>query len=293
MKKLIALFAIICVVAVSGCLGGDDEVVITKGYGLEITNFTSNLYGLYSGQTTHVTMRIENHGESKVYDTYGLALIIVPGDWDITQDKAQELKKDLNFEDTTRGIAMGTDQYTWTIKAPAITPGTKRPDSITGRIYYDYQTVAVGTLWVYPESELGSTSNKLSYKTSRGPIAISMNVVPDPIIAYSDEEMFTLNIELTNLGGGTVYTPETVDADGYSISDAERNVIELDIDVGDDLYVDPSCLDHVEFFGNKANVICDVTVEDAPDARQSYPITVTADYGYYKDQTINIEVTGK
>lgn len=294
MKKIIALFTIICVVAVSGCLGDDEPVMSAKGYGLEITNFTSNLYGLYSGQTTHVTMRIENHGESKVLKDYGLALLIVPGDWDITQDKNQALKKDLNFENSDRGIAMGTDQYTWTIKAPAITPGSKRPDSITGRIYYDYQTVAEGTLWLYPESELGSTQNKLTYKTQRGPIAISMTLVPDPVVVYSSGEMFNLNIDLTNVGGGTVYMPETVDADSYSISDADRNVINLDVNIPG-LKVDDDCLEHVEFFGNKASVICDITYDEisVPSAKQSYPVSVKADYGYYKDQTINIEVTGK
>jgi len=299
MKKIIALFAIFAIIAVSGCIGGDDEIVIgPKGHGLEITNFSSNIYSLYSDQSTHITLVADNQGESIVDMDDGLALLIISSDWTVTPSNAQSYKKDLSFEDPVRGTPAGSQYFTWTVKAPQLSPGQQRPDSITGRIYYDYQTTSTGTVWVYPETEAmserekGTILNVLTYKSKRGPIAISMSVVPDPVTVYSDGEMFTMTLQFTNVGGGTVYKDDVVDSTSYDISDANRNVIRVDLDIAG-LTVDETCLDHVEFFGNKATVICDVTIASAPPTKQSYPITVTADYGYYVDKIIQVDVSGR
>ena len=65
MKKILAIFAVICLVFVSGCIGGDDSPVFNRDYGLEITSFNSSLSTIYSTQTTHISMRVENHGDAK------------------------------------------------------------------------------------------------------------------------------------------------------------------------------------------------------------------------------------
>ena len=138
MKRLLSLFSIVMIVAVAGCLGGGDAFdAAERGYGLEITNFSSGLDQIYSTQTTHITLRVENQGESKVYQNTGLVLLILPSDWEVTQEKDQPYKKDISFEDSIRGTAPGTDYYRWTLQAPALTTGLTRTDIITGRIYYD------------------------------------------------------------------------------------------------------------------------------------------------------------
>lgn len=301
MKKIITIFAIFAIIAVSGCLGGDgDEIIIAQGHGLEMTNFTSNVYSLYSDQTTHVTLVANNQGGNIVDSTYGLALLIIPGDWVVTPANAQAYKKDLTFASSS-GAPAGSQYFTWNIKAPPLASGQQRTDSITGRLYYDYQTTLTGTLWVYPESEAmsereqGNPLNTLTYETTRGPIEISVSVVPDPVSVYSPPEIFTMTIEFTNVGGGTVYKDKTVTSSSYSISDANRNVISATAAVTGLTLVDSTCLDHVEFFGNKATAICDVeiTAAQAPSSKQSYPIKVTADYGYYTDKIIQLTVSGR
>ena len=298
MKKIIAIFAIFLVIAASGCLGrGGDQIIFTRGYGLEITNFSSPVGQVYSDQTAHVTMIVENHGGSKIDKTKGLALIILPGDWTVTQNKNQPFKKDLHFEDEVRGTIAGAEYFTWSIKAPSLVSGQTRPDSITGRVFYDYTTTAIGNIWVYPESEAaserdkGNTMNTLTYKASRGPVAISISVVPDPVTVYSDGEVFSLNIGLTNVGGGVVYKDGEVTSSSYDVANI-RNQFTLDVDIAG-LTVDKSCLNNLEFFGDTATTICDVTVADAPPTKQSYPITVTADYGYYTDKIIQMNIVGR
>ena len=79
MKKTIALFAITMIVFASGCiLGGDSTPTFTRGYGLQITNFSSSLGTIYSMQTSHVSMRIENHGAAKALKDNGLVLLSIP-----------------------------------------------------------------------------------------------------------------------------------------------------------------------------------------------------------------------
>ncbi len=299
MKKIIAILAIFMIIAVSGCVE-EQQVSGPRGYGLEIVNFTSNLYEVYSDKTVIITMQVENHGETKIDKDYGLALLIIPSDWDVTQEKNQAYKKDITFEDELTGTAAGTEFFRWTVKSPPLAQGLTRTDTITGRIYYDYETSATGNIWIYPESEAFSDQEKnvqlntLSYEKSRGPIDIDISVMPDPVLVYYDQELFTLTITLTNIGDGVVYAPDEITSTIYDLDDDKRNVIDLDIRLGDNLDIeDNSCYQDVTFFGDTATVICDIEVEDAPSTKQQFPITVTANYGYYKDEDIEVTTIGR
>ena len=139
MKKIIALFAITMIVLVSGCIfGGDDSPMFSRGYGLEVTNFTASMQSLYSGQTAHITMIAENHGDSKALKDNGLALLIIPSDWELAnQEVNQPFKKDISFADASKGTDPGIEYFTWSVKAPSVSPGITRPDAIRGRIFYD------------------------------------------------------------------------------------------------------------------------------------------------------------
>ncbi|MDD5416383.1 MAG: hypothetical protein PHU12_00210 [Candidatus Aenigmarchaeota archaeon] len=302
MKKILALFAIIMIVAVSGCVGGKN-VAGKSGYGLEILNFSSSADSLFSKQTSIITMQVENQGGAKVNSDNGLALLIIPTDWEITQpagEYAQAYKKDINFEDTNKGTVAGIDYFKWTVKAPPLAQGQTSIYPIIGRIYYDYQTTLSGNIWIYPEAELysenqkGSKLEKSSYNTTRGPISISMSVAPDPVPIYSDGEIFPITITLKNVGGGTVYKNDVVTSSYYDLPESYRDRVTLGITTPSNLVInDPTCTEDIIFFGDTATIMCDVKVVSAPKTKQLSPISINVYYGYYTEKQISVTVNGK
>ena len=291
------MIAVLMIVLISGCTS-DDGPTVSKGYGLEITNFTSSLGTLYSLQTSHVSMRIENRGESKAMKDNGLVLLTIPSDWEVTQDLNLPFKKDITFANPNTGTDPGSEYFTWTVKAPAISAGITRPDIIRGRVFYDYETKATGNIVIYPESELladkeaGRKLSTSSFQYSRAPVTVSMSLPQDPVSVYSDGETFSINFEFNNIGGGAIYKPGIVTADDYKIEDTERNILDLDVSIAG-LEIDETCFDNIQFFKETAIAMCDVTVEPVPITSQTYPITLSATYGYYIEDTVDIKVIGK
>ncbi len=297
MKKILAIFAVMMIVAVSGCTGGDDTSSFTRGYGLEITNFTSSLGTIYSTQSTSISLRVENHGDTEALQANGLVLLQIPSDWDITQEKLQEFKKDIPFGSSTR--EPGSSLFRWSVKAPELEEGITRPDKIYGRVYYNYETKSNGNIIVYPESELladaeaGRDIDMSSFEYSRGPISMSMSVTPDPVSVYSVPEIFSIEFVFTNVGGGVVYRKDVVTVDDYKIDESERNVLDMTVDITGLEIVDETCFDDIFFFGDIARTNCDVKIVDDPSTRQSHPIKVSATYGYYIEDTLDIDVIGR
>ena len=64
MKKIIPLFALIAIIAASGCIFDSDTTTATAGYGLEIIDFSTDLVEVFGDKTVRLTMAVENQGEN-------------------------------------------------------------------------------------------------------------------------------------------------------------------------------------------------------------------------------------
>ncbi|MBU3896789.1 MAG: hypothetical protein KJ697_02545 [Nanoarchaeota archaeon] len=366
MNKFMPIFAIVMILAVSGCVGGGSGITTDgSGNGLEITDFSSDLTDVYSGKTTRIMMTIENQGDVEVNMDKGLALLIGGYDWDIgTQTRVQELKKDLMAADPTREIPAGTSLFKWTLTAPDYPRGQSKTDQMIGRVYYDYETKAVGSVWAYPAGEAAAARDaKESLQTStfqstKGPVSLEVSVSPDPVEFETFNDYFTLYVKVSNVGGGKIYKPDivtsscskfteatscinqgcypiydevegivtfnscsdcasipvancvapyttsgcvagtactgTIKAHDVAEDDLNKPTIIIDLSKSNGLVLqDSTCLNDIEVIGGITTVICDVTLSEIPTTKRSYPITVIADYGYYKDTELSLNVFGK
>ena len=70
---------LIAVVALSGCLGGDEVETVKKGegYGLEIVEFVTGQAEVIANRITTIQMTVENKGDHTIDSNLGLVYLIL------------------------------------------------------------------------------------------------------------------------------------------------------------------------------------------------------------------------
>ncbi len=321
MKKI--LISLLAIVLVAGCtipglpnLG--TTTIGTSGKGLEITTFTAEPTPVYSNARVRVTMEVENQGGTTVNRTKALSYLtgsnvdLGSSDdryWrssDYSVDKEYKtFTRDMRAVDVVRGTSADTTRFTWSLTAPVIPAGQTRTDTFYGRTYCDYTTGVNGNVWVYTEGEAdaakaaGRSLNAASFTSTSGPVGLSVKVSPDPIIYYSDTtggETFSLYITVSNLASGTIYLTGKNYGSTPLIADTEYNQVMVNVDPASGLNItnSPDCTGQQELpAGKSTTLVCDFTVSAPPTTFQSYPITITADYGYFTERSATVTVQGK
>ena len=300
MNKLI--IPILAVLLVAACTSNNNEPSTVTGKGLEITSFTADQTEVQSGKTLRITMDVENSGGYKVPMAKSLAFLIFPSDWkfpDTSMKAWQKFGKDMDQADAARDVPADIDQLTWRLTAPTITTGQTRPDSFEGRVYYDYVTTVTGTVWLYSEAEYeaartgGGTLSQATFESTEGPVTVEVTVSPNPPVITSTDKMFTLKMKITNAGGGTVYKTSAL---AYSTGDVNLDTADLNIlsiSATPSSAFSSDCLGQQELIrGKDLTLTCDVTAS-VPSTKQSFPIQITVSYGYWKAQSLTVDVLGK
>jgi len=321
-KKI--LISLLAIVLVAGCtipgfdLGGTTTIG-TSGKGLEITTFTAEPTPVYSNARVRVTMEIENDGGTTVNKGKALSYLtgsnvgLGSGDdryWrssDYSVDKEYKtFTRDMRAADVVKGTSADTSRFTWSLIAPVIPAGQTRTDTFYGRTYCDYTTGVNGNVWVYTEGEAdaakasGRSLNAASFTSTAGPVGLSVKVSPDPVIYYSDTtdgETFSLYITVSNLASGTIYqTGLDYTSTPFTITDTQYNIVTVSVDPASGLTITNSadCQGPQELpAGKSTTLVCDFTISTPPATFQSYPITITADYGYFTERFATVVVQGK
>ncbi len=304
MKRLLP---VVLVLLVSGCVQTGGETKIT-GAGLAVVDFSSSVEDVEGmGKTVRISMEVENQGGYTTGDV--LACLIgsnFPGKiseqmWSSESPVCQSAKRELYAADPETGAPGGTARFRWILKSPWIPYPQERTDEFVGRIFYRYKSQATAKVWVYSEEELraakqrGETfSETLETVATPGPVEISLSA-KQPIRA--DDGYFTLTVTLTNSGGGTVFDSKNFDFSSETPPKvSELNVINLRFDYPESSLQDEGCDDVVELRrGETRTISCGFTIKNPETItlKTSFPITVTADYGYYTDSRLEITVRGK
>ncbi len=330
-KSLLLVLPLMATVLVAGCVdlgdwGGGDIVTGGEGDGITVVSFSADQDSVQEGKSVRINLDLENHGNYEVGSGYGIVYLTgsnlvkdatSDSNWNLTSGNIiQNFSKTLKPADPARDIPPTRATLRWTISAPKdLSRGQEKTDSFIARTYYNYRTSGTGTIWVYSEAEEIAARDrdeelpKSSLTTTQGPLGLSMSVAPDPVVISSDEEIFTLYITLNNNGGGTIfnntnrenidYTKGTdLNSQDLNIEETFLNVPIIGIDGIEDLIVDSSCYlsrDNLELIGGSTvTLACDVRVTDSDvGVKKGFPITITADYGYYKDNTLEIKAVGK
>jgi len=325
MKKI--LISLLAIVLVAGCtipgfdLGGTTTIG-TSGKGLEITTFTADPTPVYSNARVRITMEVENQGGTTVNRTKALSYLtgsnVNLGSSDdsywrsSTDDEYKPFTRDMRAADVVKGTSADTTRFTWSLTAPVIPAGQTRTDTFYGRTYCDYTTAVNGNIWVYTEGEAdaakasGRSLNRASFTSTAGPVGLSVKVSPDPVIYYSDTtggEVFSIYITVSNLASGTIYRADkTYPQDGttaFSIADTEYNNLTVNVDYDDtvlDLQNSADCIGSQDLpAGKSTTLVCDFSIPTAqkPTTFQSYPITISANYGYFTERSATVTVQGR
>lgn len=294
---------------IAGCLGTTDEVGVT-GQGLTITDFYSS-YSEVEGKDRSVSIYLEaeNQGASEI--TNVLACLIgsnFPGSiddglWSTTSDICQ-YDNNLAAYDEVSDIPGGSTSPRWRLKSPCLPETLTRTDQFTGRVYYDYNSSALTSVWVYSEGELRAAQQRgetipstLTVETTKGPISMSLEAV-QPVRA--DDESFILKVTFSNVGGGTVFSGLGVwdRADIPDVTDDQLNFFTATLHLPSGLGGESECntgeLSDIELRrGQSITRSCDVTIDETVATKKSYPIAIVAEYGYYIDDTLSIVTKGK
>jgi hypothetical protein len=322
MNKAI-LIATLAIVFVAGCTQANLTTIfqqttntVVAGAGMIMSDFSVDQTDVYGGQTDRIMMTVDNMGGHSVPDSASLvyltgSAVSLSGDnkmyWTgSTETLIKKFGREMKPADPIRDTPADEKTISWSLQAPNVSKGQQTTYLFIGRVYYDYETNVNGNIWVYSQTEAdaakaaGKTLNKATWSATSGPVAINAKVSQDPVVLYSGENTITLIIKVSSVGGGVLYQQgaidySTTDPNNLALTEDQINRVLISGNVaGTPLPSD--CTNGglpVELIGGKAATLtCDVTITP-PATFQGYPITITADYGYFNERTASVTVSGR
>lgn len=320
-RNIFLLLLVVGVVAVSGCIFGGGGSVSTGGNGISITDFSSSITEVSDcDKPARINLDIENAG-GKPVDT-GNVLVCLGGKnfpgktseqmWsvDSSTPQCQSSKKKLDAPDNIKNIPGGAASFKWTVNSPFVPFPLTRTDGFNGRVFYKYSSRTSATVFFISENELAVAKQKgqslpsspLIDKTS-SPVDISIDV-PQPVVGQSGDA-FTLKVTLSNVGGGTVFDSTAISFSDSSfmpsVPEEKLNQITIKVDTSLDAGGNTESgfcnadLKNVELRkGSSVTIPCDIKINSQIRTLQSFPILLTASYGYFIDSSeIPMAVSGK
>jgi hypothetical protein len=315
--KYALVLATMAVLLVAGCTQSVDNIFQTNtqlaGTGLVITDFSADQAEVYGGQTDRIMMTVSNNGGHSV--PQGEALVFLTGSavslagdskmyWTGSSEAlVKNLGKEMKPADTVRDTPADEKTVTWSLVAPNVSRGEQSSYLFIGRVYADYETKVAGNIWVYSETESdtakssGKSLNKATWSATSGPVVVNARLSQDPVVLYSGENKVTLIIKLSNAGSGVIYEKgaidyATTDPADLKLTSGQINRVTISGNVAGTA-LPAECADTFEMVGGKDLTIdCDVTVTP-PATFQGYPVSITADYGYYSERTASVTVSGR
>ncbi len=317
-RNVFLLLLVIGVVAVSGCISGG-STTSTGGNGIVINEFASSVSEVSDcDKSVRINFDIENNGGKSIPVNELLACISgknFPGKtseqmWAVDSGKiCQSSNKKLDAPDTAKNIPGGAANFKWTVSSPHVPFPLTRTDGFEGRVFYKYASRTLATVFVISEDELAVAKQKgeslpsMQIEKTISPVDISLDVT-QPVVGNSGDT-FTIKVTLSNVGGGTVFDQNAVsfaDASSIpSIPEDKLNIVTIKVDTSLNAGTDveggfcKADLKNVELRkGSTVTIPCDIKINKQITKLQSFPILLTASYGYFIDSSeVPIMVSGK
>jgi hypothetical protein len=307
MNSKFFILTLIPILLIAGCTGSGIDLgggnPTGSGQGLEIISFGADPSTVYSNTTIRLTMEVQNLGGISVPGSK--ALVFLTGTnfdkWNGGTTYNPFNSTEMKSNDVVRNIPANTKKFVWSMKAPSLPAGQTETDSFIGRVYSEYQTVANGNVWAYSESEAdaaksaGRSLYTPSFTYTKGPVGLSVSINPNPVILYSGDNTFTMNIRVSNMAQGTIYLPGSVSYTGQDvkISSTEMNFVTITAEKADNVNIGDGCTGSQELVGGRDTTLTCVVTLPSVDTFESFSIKVTAKYGYYTERTTTVTVQGR
>ena len=216
MKKHIAalLSLIVLVVAVSGCIGGE-EAVSGTATGVIIKSFSPDISEIFSEDDVTFSLSVENIGGEDATNVqaklFGLGTDWSGDDWDGNRIKwigyLERSQPDYN-------VPGGTGDMQWNVKSPV---DLKVDNTYTAgvRLTYTYSTTALANIKIYSNEYLKTNPDKAesimkssgieTFSVTNAPIKIELAGLARPLIYRSDGQVASITALLSNIGQGKPY----------------------------------------------------------------------------------------
>jgi len=319
------LLATIAVLMVAGCTAQGGNIqwpwqlvipTVGGGSGLVITDFSPDQSTVYGGSSDRIMITVKNAGgfavpndKSLIYLTGSAISFALGADdkiyWTSTvvgDGPIKHFGQTMKPVDAVKGTDADEKTITWNLKAPNITTQTITT-SFIGRVYYDYQTDVNGNIWIYSKDEADAARAakrqiyQPTFTPSSGPVALTVTTSPTNVILQSGDT-FNLNIRVSSVAGGTLYRNNTINyataatGDNLALTQDQLNKVYITVNAPGLTISNPAdCTGEQDLMGGKdVKLSCTMTPSTLPATLQSYPITITALYGYYVDRTTTVTV---
>lgn len=302
-KKALLLLFLALTFVLSGCIFGDGEdgdtdTESTIKKGLEVTNFTSDFTDLKTGQQTNLKLSMKNVGGKKAKDIRAKLYNVPFGEcttcWDLLYASppcgglGNKWGCPEDLSSSQNSLTEGESTVQWQVKTPDLDRGTSIPYEFYSRIYYMYETEGTSQFTIMTGEEYQSTDDPSrdypEVDNSDGPIHISIKS-KEPSVVYKGQENINFCVEVENVGEGTPYSN---DAPVQQIDDKDVGQVDVSIEFGDM----GESTEQVKIISDKG-MFCKRFDVGNVEIRKTPTVTITAEYGYYKDSSLNLDVTGK
>jgi len=322
---LLALPVIAVLVAASGCtipgIGGGGTTGLGKG--VVITEFTSDFPSVQSGDYVTLMLKAQNQGEVKAFNAQAELTGIDVSQWGGTFGTGfttGNLGDMLPYDKETS--TPGTERTKqWRLTAPSQPKGINTPYTAIVKVSYDYKTSAQKMVTIVDEAELrrilqsgGSLSGQVATYSS-GPLSIEIttgNYEKTAAQQFGYDNLFPVQIKITNTGGGYVVPPGTgtglyggTFTSGYFGDIANYPIgVKVTPPAGTSFRglgggfggVDDCSTGTVTkemWKGQEATITCELSVDNPPTYKEDRPLLVEVFYRYQAEAQTPIQVFGK
>lgn len=318
-KAGIAVLTLILVASGCGSGGGTSstDVSFTPNQAIAIQNFSSYPGRVYEGQPATIRLSVQNTGQATAQDVVA-RLYGAPINWGEENNarsfsgdsKHITLSTDLRPADAEAGVPSVPQQLSWSLTPPNL--GDRNIDyNFKTRVFFKYSTSAQSEIQLVRQDEFrnqGMTKSQPTLDNSAGPISLQVRT-RTPLIYYQDSVDYNSNIcfIVKNVGDGTPFITGSGDnavGQYYKNLGDKTNKVQLTIDDvggvefsasdGSETNSGNSWQTTVEIIGGRGIQCFDMSLPDltTTDISQTVPITVSADYGYFKDDETQVTVLG-
>lgn len=305
------LILLTLIVTVSGCADNSSgtDVTVSQTEGVAIEGFSASPSEIFEGQLTTLEIQLRNVGGAEAQDVVARLFnrgFTGDGTWNIQADDSSVSEAKRKHIETLEAPDPQTDApsisvpRTWNLEAPDLDVAQQVPYDFFARVFYKYSTTANTEIQVMSNeryNELGVTRSQPSLENSGGPIQVDVRT-QTPIVFTNtgqDTQPVPIRVVVTNEGEGTPFLQSAYDDENYNVNEQNSGRVELEITAAGDSVSFDSNNPTVRMVNGEGVKSFTMNVDrvSSEDIQQTVPITVTANYGYYKDTSTSITVNGR
>lgn len=294
------------VVIASGCAhtaGGTSSTATSDS--VTISNFSAFPNDVLNNQQVRMEMTLVNDGEGTAEDVQA-RLFNVPfsGDnsWNLNSERVIEFGDLEPADDENNLPAREATQY-WTADSPDLQDGVTIPYQFMSEVFYKYQTRGTTSVTLMDQQrfrEEGDPSRP-TLDTTSGPIQMEIRT-RSPIVFYPQDganRNTEMCVVVRNQGAGTPFIHDRVyNGDSYNLEEDDTNKVKVRVqDQGRISFEaeDGSNTAIVDIFGNRGIGCFTVNVDswnEGVGPQEEVPIVLEAEYGYSKETSTSVTVSG-